>query len=93
MQSDHSIAQLEAVAGQTDMAPYVSLRDQRNMQVPVFLTSQVHIAARIPPLLDRQALAAAEDKTLAVLRDRLLPKLISGELRVKGAERLAQAGV
>jgi len=26
--------------------------------------------------------------TLAVLRDTLLPKLISGELRVKGDERL-----
>jgi type I restriction enzyme, S subunit len=29
--------------------------------------------------------------TLAALRDTLLPKLISGELRVKDAERLVEA--
>ena len=33
------------------------------------------------------------NKTLAVLRDALLTKLISGELRVRGAERfVAEAG-
>jgi hypothetical protein len=32
----------------------------------------------------RHARAAEESKTLAVLRDTLLPKLIFGELRVKG---------
>lgn len=32
-------------------------------------------------------------RTLATLRDALLPKLISGELRVKGAERLVEAAV
>jgi type I restriction enzyme S subunit len=31
-----------------------------------------------------------ESRTLAVLRDALLPKLISGELRVKGAENIAE---
>jgi type I restriction enzyme S subunit len=31
-----------------------------------------------------------ESRTLAALRDTLLPKLISGELRVKGAERLLE---
>ena len=31
-----------------------------------------------------------QTRTLAALRDTLLPKLISGELRVKDAERLAE---
>jgi type I restriction enzyme S subunit len=34
-----------------------------------------------------------ESRTLAALRDRLLPKLISGELRVKDAERFADREV
>lgn len=32
-----------------------------------------------------------ESRTLAALRDTLLPKLLSGELRVKQAEKLAEA--
>jgi type I restriction enzyme S subunit len=31
-----------------------------------------------------------ESRTLAALRDTLLPKLISGDLRVKGAEQIAE---
>ena len=46
------------------------------------------------PLFARATAATAESRTFASLRDTLLPKLISGELRVKDAERLAaQAGV
>lgn len=33
MQSDDLKGQIAAVAGQTDMAPYVSLRDQRQMEI------------------------------------------------------------
>ncbi len=35
----------------------------------------------------------AESSTLATLRDTLLPKLISGELRVKQAEKQIEAVV
>ena len=42
-------------------------------------------------MLQHQALAAVESKTLAALRDNLLSKLIFGELRVKDAEKLAEA--
>jgi type I restriction enzyme S subunit len=38
------------------------------------------------PLLDRQVKAALESRALGDLRDNLLPKLISGELRVPEAE-------
>ncbi len=37
---------------------------------------------------DRQFELCRESKALAALRDTLLPKLISGELRVKDAEAL-----
>jgi hypothetical protein len=60
--------------------------DQRQMNVPIFPASQQLVANRIEPLLTRQSLNAAQIKTLASLRDALLPKLISGELRVKGQQ-------
>jgi type I restriction enzyme S subunit len=43
----------------------------------------------VQPLLARAAAAARESETLANLRDVLLPKLISGELRIKDPERFA----
>lgn len=41
----------------------------------------------------RAAVAIAQSRTLATLRDALLPKLISGELRVKDAEHAIEAAV
>jgi type I restriction enzyme S subunit len=41
----------------------------------------------IKALFNRRYLNECESHTLAALRDTLLPKLISGELRVKDAER------
>lgn len=43
------------------------------------------------PLLDKIKANVRESRTLAALRDTLLPKLLSGELRVKDAEKLAGA--
>ena len=82
MQSDDLRAQIAAVAGQTDMAPYVSLRDQRRMKVPIFPASQQALAARIAPLFARRALAIEESNTLVSLRDTLLPRLIAGDVRL-----------
>jgi type I restriction enzyme S subunit len=45
----------------------------------------------IRPFLTRAAFARNESLTLAALRDALLPKLISGELRVGEAERILAA--
>jgi type I restriction enzyme S subunit len=42
------------------------------------------------PLYARSRLAREETETLAALRDALLPKLISGELRVGDADRLVE---
>ncbi|SHE27177.1 restriction endonuclease subunit S [Thermomonas hydrothermalis] len=45
----------------------------------------------IAPLFDQFVSSAQQSRTLATLRDTLLPKLISGELRVKDAERFLEA--
>jgi type I restriction enzyme S subunit len=55
--------------------------------------AQRAFVALLDPLWRRQQAAEAETNTLAGLRDTLLPKLISGELRVKDAERLIEAAV
>jgi type I restriction enzyme S subunit len=47
----------------------------------------------VTPLLARVRVNLMESRTLAALRDTLLPKLISGELRVKDAEQFVEAAV
>ena len=47
----------------------------------------------IAPLLEKQTQNSIENKTLAELRDTLLPKLMSGEIRVKDAEQEVEAAV
>ena len=48
----------------------------------------------ITPLIERSILSQQESKVLSKLRDTLLPKLISGELRIPDAEKfLEEAGI
>jgi type I restriction enzyme S subunit len=90
MQTDDFMAQLMAVAGQTDMAPYVSLQDQRQMLMPLFPASQKIVGQKLEGFLTRKSLNIAESRTLAAIRDALLPKLLSGEIRVKDAKRFME---
>jgi type I restriction enzyme S subunit len=53
------------------------------------LEVQQQFASLLNPCWDYQAHNEEESSTLAALRDTLLPKLISGELRIKDAERTA----
>jgi len=46
----------------------------------------------IKPSIDRIIAGIYESHKLAALRDALLPKLISGELRIKDAEKIASNG-
>ena len=48
-----------------------------------------HFGLLIGPLFERSRIAAEESRTLSTLRDTLLPKLISGELRVEETEQVA----
>lgn len=49
--------------------------------------------ALVQPLFARASANARESRTLAELRDTLLPQLISGELRVRDSERFVEAAV
>ncbi|MBZ0252598.1 MAG: hypothetical protein K8I02_04590, partial [Candidatus Methylomirabilis sp.] len=53
------------------------------------LLSILHDLCR--PLLERAHLARLHSRTLAALHDALLPKLLSGEIRVPEAERMLEA--
>lgn len=64
--------------------------------IPVCLPSPEILevyGARTQPVYDRRDLIEVENSTLAGLRDTLLPKLISGELRVPDAERIVGRAV
>lgn len=71
------------------MAPYVSLSDQKRMTLPVFGEEQHVLADQLDILLDKHAHNDFESRTLAATRDALLPKLMFGEIRLRGAEALA----
>lgn len=86
MQSDDFVSQIMGAAGQTDMAPYVSLRDQRSMNVPRFDSSQSELGNRITPILQLVSEKQSETHALSTLRDSLLPKLLSGELSASAVE-------
>ena len=69
--------------------PNSSLAAAPILQAPDELISVFCLTAR--PLRLRQGALDAESRVLATLRDELLPKLISGELRVGEAERVLAA--
>jgi type I restriction enzyme S subunit len=50
-------------------------------------------ADQIQPLFSRLRSGIEESRTLTVLRDTLLPKLLSGEIRVRDAEKAVEAHV
>jgi type I restriction enzyme S subunit len=52
-------------------------------------TTLVHADQVLGPMMDALVTRALESRTLATLRDTLLPRLISGQLRVADAERIA----
>jgi type I restriction enzyme S subunit len=69
----------------------VPVESLAHFQVPV--TPRAVAAAfgdLIKPQFARAGTSVRESRALAALRDALLPKLISGELRVKDAEKLAE---
>ncbi|GMV19347.1 MAG: hypothetical protein AMXMBFR56_75710 [Polyangiaceae bacterium] len=88
MASRWFLDQVDRVKGQTDMAEYVSLRDQRAMRFPLATPeSQVAIGAQLAELQRLVWKNERETHALARIRDHLLPRLLSGELPVDAAER------
>jgi type I restriction enzyme S subunit len=87
MRSGRFNEQIDAVKGQTDMADYVSLRDQRamrfNLPTP---TAQATAAGFAEPLARAASAARREARTLSAIRDALLPKVVSGQIRIPVAD-------
>jgi type I restriction enzyme S subunit len=86
---------IERLAQLADGGAYPAVRPDvvAATEVPGFSRPVVEAFAKaVAPLIDRMESAKRESRTLATLRDTLLPKLISGELRIADAEqRIAAA--
>ncbi|MDG3012272.1 restriction endonuclease subunit S [Rhodococcus sp. D2-41] len=78
----------EGSTGQTELS-----RDQLGKLRLRFIARErePHVSAQLQSLSSASIVHLAENEKLATLRDTLLPRLMSGELRVKDAERLAEA--
>ncbi len=82
---------IEALAHLADGAAYPAVRSEVVAATPIVKARPgiVDIFSRaVGSLLAKLAANQRESRTLAALRDTLLPKLISGELRVKDAEKI-----
>jgi type I restriction enzyme, S subunit len=87
MASRWFLDQVDRVKGQTDMAEYVSLRDQRAMRFPLApWEAQAAIGIQLAGLQRLVWNTERETRTLARIRDDLLPRLLSGELSVADPE-------
>jgi type I restriction enzyme S subunit len=87
---------IDALAHLADGGAYPAVRPEAVAATQIVrpcedLLARFAHAAR--PLLARTAQTERESRTLAALRDALLPKLISGDLRVKDAEALVGRAV
>jgi type I restriction enzyme S subunit len=72
----------------------VNMLPPSGLQIPRFVTPPATLISRFDelalPMLQRQEANYEENAALAAVRDALLPKLLSGEIRVKDAEKLAE---
>ncbi|MHB8177173.1 MAG: restriction endonuclease subunit S [Vulcanimicrobiaceae bacterium] len=72
---------------------------QQNINLGILKSHKIVVPAAVlaqcfstisQPFVDRQVAIVHESRTLAALRDALLPKLISGEIRVTDAQRVVE---
>lgn len=79
-----------------DGAAYPAIRPSVIEDLPVVVPEEGLLTAYqrlCGPMFEKAHRNRLESKTLAELRDTLLPKLISGEIRIKDAEKVAQAAL
>lgn len=93
LSSDEVVAHATARSDGTRM-PRAKWSDLADFKVPWPDADQVAcFEESAAPLIERAVRGAAESRTLAQLRDTLLPQLMSGKLRVREAEKLVEAAV
>jgi type I restriction enzyme S subunit len=86
---------IDTLAHLADGAAYPAVRPEVVAATPIVCATDgvlQQFSRAAGALLAKVAHAEGESRTLAALRDALLPKLISGELRVKDAERFITTG-
>jgi type I restriction enzyme, S subunit len=91
----YSLCQSEKLSHQlksmgTSKAAQPGLNQQEVLSCEYIAPPQVLLSAfnkKVSPFIDRRLALGLENQTLAELRDTLLPKLMSGEIRVKDAEQ------
>jgi type I restriction enzyme S subunit len=89
--SDAMVAHTTAAADGTKM-PRTNWKDLCHFPVAIPPRERAaEYGSMVMPMFERIAANVQESRTLATLRDTLLPKLISGELRVPEAEALVGA--
>ncbi|MEO8683004.1 MAG: restriction endonuclease subunit S, partial [Vicinamibacterales bacterium] len=87
---------IERLSHLADGAAYPAVRPDVVADTPIILAPSAALNAfstTCAPLLDRCETNKRENRILAATRDYLLPKLMSGEIRVKDAEKLAEAAL
>lgn len=87
-------ANMEVVTGNASGSTFPEISKAVLRQLPMLVPTQVVLdafGAIADPLVERIVAATKEMQTLAELRDTLLPKLISGELRFTEVERKVSA--
>ena len=83
MHGDEFGEQVDMTKGQTDMADYVSLTDQRRMRITLPSPKrQAEVGRHLERVYGMMDQNTTQIGTLAALRDSLLPVLLSGELRL-----------
>lgn len=76
-----------------DKATTMGHIQRRHLDEPVMVPNESDLPqldAKLGPLWDRALVAEQESLTIAQLRDTLLPKLMSGQLRVRDAEKVVE---
>jgi type I restriction enzyme S subunit len=82
---------IDRLAHLADGGAYPAVRPELVAQTPVVIPSRQvldHFSSYVSPLFANAGERERESKVLCHLRDTLLPKLISGELRISDAEQL-----
>jgi type I restriction enzyme S subunit len=73
------------------MADYLSLTDIRKLTIPMPAPGpDQQSLPTLSSLLAKISACHEENRALAELRDTLLPKLMSGEIRVRDAEKVVE---
>ncbi|MFE6025637.1 restriction endonuclease subunit S [Streptomyces niveus] len=93
LSSDEVVAYATARSDGTRM-PRAKWSDLASFEVPWPGAEQVmRFEESAAPLIERAERGAAESRSLATLRDTLLPQLISGKLRIRDAEKIVEDAV